>query len=89
MSGGRRNGPRTVAARVLAILGSFTSAQQKLTLAEISRRTGLAFSTTHRLVNELHAWGALEREQDLRYRIGARLRELTTAGPIDRKRTQA
>jgi DNA-binding IclR family transcriptional regulator len=60
----------------LAILGSFAPGHSELRLAEISRRTGLASSTTHRLVGELHAWGALERSEN-RYRIGPRLRELT------------
>jgi DNA-binding IclR family transcriptional regulator len=78
MSGGRRDGPRSVTARVLAILGSFSPGTSELSLAEISRRTGLARSTTYRLVHELHAGGALERDANLRYHIGARLRELLT-----------
>jgi hypothetical protein len=76
VSGRRRSNPRTVAARLLAILDSFSPGHLELSLVEISRRTGLASSTTHRLVGELHAWGALERGEDLRYRIGPRLREL-------------
>jgi DNA-binding IclR family transcriptional regulator len=78
VSGGRRYGPRSFAGRVLSILGSFTNGQARLTLVEISRRTGLASSTTHRLVTELSAWGAPVRDPDLRYRIGPRLQELTT-----------
>jgi DNA-binding IclR family transcriptional regulator len=62
----------------LAILGSFSPERTELSLADISRRTGLANSTTHRLVGELSAWGALERDEKLRYHIGPRLRELTT-----------
>jgi hypothetical protein len=76
VAGGRRSPPRTVAARVLAILGSFSPGHPELSLVEISRRSGLAASTTHRLVGELRAWGALERNADLRYCIGPRLREL-------------
>jgi DNA-binding IclR family transcriptional regulator len=76
MSGNRRDSPRSVAARLLAILDSFSAAHAELTLTEISRRTGLAVTTTHRLVGQLHALGALERDEYGRYSIGARLREL-------------
>jgi DNA-binding IclR family transcriptional regulator len=76
MSGNSRSNPRTVSARLLAVLDSFSPGHTELSLAEISRRTGLAAATTHRLVSALHAWGALERDQDRRYRIGPRLREL-------------
>lgn len=75
MSGNRISEPPTVTSRVLTILDSFTHGRS-LSLTEISRRTGLASSTTHRLVGELRAWGALERDERLRYRIGPRLREL-------------
>jgi len=76
VSGNRLSDPPSVAARVLAILASFSPGHSELSLIEISRRAGLAASTTHRLVHELHAWGALERDDDLRYRIGSRLRDL-------------
>ena len=75
VSGNRISEPPTVTSRVFAILDSFTLGRS-LSLTEISRRTGLASSTTHRLVGELRAWGALERDERLRYRIGPRLREL-------------
>src|SRR5215212_7493854 len=48
--------PRTVTARALAILESFSPDQTALSLMEISRRTGLSASTTHRLVGELSEW---------------------------------
>jgi DNA-binding IclR family transcriptional regulator len=76
VSGRRLSNPPTVASRVLAILASFSPGHSELSLIEISRRTGLASSTTHRLVGELCAWGALERDEHRRYRIGPRLREL-------------
>jgi DNA-binding IclR family transcriptional regulator len=74
--GQRAEDRRTVAARLMSILGSFTPAHPVLSLAEISRRSGLPPSTTHRLVGELCEWGALERDDDRVYRIGPRLREL-------------
>jgi hypothetical protein len=59
VSGRRRNGtPRTVTARVMSILSSFSKEHPILGLPEISRRTGLSSSTTHRLTTELTEWGA-------------------------------
>ena len=71
--------PRTVTSRVLAILGAFASERRELGLVEISRRTGLAVSTTHRLVGELLEGGALERSADRRYRIGPTVRDLVVS----------
>ena len=62
MSGGRRpSTPETVTGRVMTILGAFSHERPALGIKEISRRTGLAKSTTHRLVTELVTWGALAR----------------------------
>jgi DNA-binding IclR family transcriptional regulator len=72
----RRAGtPRTVTARVLAILEAFRPAAE-LSLNEISRRASLPLSTTFRLVNELRKGGDRTRDDDRRYRIGPRLRDL-------------
>jgi DNA-binding IclR family transcriptional regulator len=68
----------TAAQRVLSILGVFDIENVALSLSEISRRTGLTLSTTHRLVNELRVWGALDRDADGRYSIGLRILELGT-----------
>lgn len=68
----------TAAQRVLSILGVFDIENATLSLSEISRRTGLTLSTTHRLVNELRGWGALDRDADGRYSIGLRILELGT-----------
>lgn len=68
----------TAAQRVLSILGVFDIQNAALSLSEISRRTGLTLSTTHRLVNELREWGALSRDGDGRYSIGMRILELGT-----------
>ncbi len=79
MSGRRREGtPRTVTARVMAILSAFSQDHPVLGLADIRRRTGLSSSTTHRLAGELTEWGALARTSDMRYRIGPTLRRLST-----------
>src|SRR5919204_718107 len=68
----------TAAQRVLSILGVFDIDNATLSLSEISRRTGLTLSTTHRLVNELRVWGALDRDAEGRYSIGLRILELGT-----------
>jgi DNA-binding IclR family transcriptional regulator len=66
---------------MLAVLDAFDPRHSSLTLSEISRRSGLSLTTTHRLVGELRAWGALERDPDGRYGIGLRLLELGALAP--------
>jgi DNA-binding IclR family transcriptional regulator len=66
---------------VLALLDAFTPAGPALTLSELARRTGLPLSTVHRRAAELLAWGALERGDDGRYRIGLRLWEVGSLAP--------
>ncbi|MCE3556370.1 IclR family transcriptional regulator [Pseudonocardia sp. RS11V-5] len=68
-------------ARVLDVLGAFTAATPELSLTEISRRTGLPLTTTHRLVGELATWGALERGEGGLYRVGLRLWEVGALAP--------
>ncbi|MFE2941313.1 IclR family transcriptional regulator [Streptomyces sp. NPDC059255] len=74
-SGSAENGPvrRSVTRRVLSVLDAFAGERRGLTLSDISRRTGMPLATTHRLVGELHSWGALERDRDGRYEIGLHL----------------
>lgn len=72
---------RTAAGRVLSVLDVFDADHLELTLSEIGRRAGLTLSTTHRLVGELHGWGALERLPDGRYTVGLRVLELGTLEP--------
>ncbi|GAA3222863.1 IclR family transcriptional regulator [Pseudonocardia petroleophila] len=71
----------TVTARVLGVLAAFDAAHTVLTLTGIARRAGLPLSTAHRLVGELTQWGALERGEDGRYRIGLRLWEVGALAP--------
>jgi len=73
--------PSTAAGRALAVLAAFGPEHSLLSLSEISRRTGLSLTTTHRLVGELREWGALERGADGRYGIGLRLLELGALAP--------
>ncbi len=71
----------TAARKVLDVLSVFTPDTRALTLSQIARRTGLALSTTHRVVAELVEWGALERGSDGRYCVGLRLYELGALAP--------
>jgi len=71
----------SVTSRVLSLLGAFSAEHPHLSLSELSRRTGLPLATTHRLVGELTAWGALERDAQGRYRIGLRLWEVAALAP--------
>jgi len=71
----------TVTSRALRILGAFTGSQPSMSLSQISRCAMLPLSTTHRLVAELTAWGALERDPAGTYRIGLRLWEVAALAP--------
>lgn len=72
----------SVTSRALAVLGAFDTGHSRLRLSEISRRSGLSLTTTHRLVAELSAWEALERRDDGRYVIGRRIWELGLLAPV-------
>ncbi|MDL5157115.1 IclR family transcriptional regulator [Actinomycetospora termitidis] len=72
---------RTAASRVLDVLGAFGPGHRTLSLSEIARRGELSLSTTHRLVGELLAWGALERGPDGRLSVGLRMLELSALAP--------
>jgi DNA-binding IclR family transcriptional regulator len=71
----------SVIVRALHLLGTFSAEHPELTLTELARRSGFPLTTTHRLVGDLASWGALERGQDGRYRIGLRLWETASLAP--------
>lgn len=74
-------GPGPVLVRALRVLEAFSRKRPAMTLTELSRQSALPLSTTHRLVAELVEWGALERGQDSRYRVGLRLWEVGSLAP--------
>jgi DNA-binding IclR family transcriptional regulator len=76
VAGNAREAGISVTSRALAILGAFGPDHPVLSLSDIARRTGIPPATTHRLLGELEAWGALIRGADGRYLIGLRLWEL-------------
>jgi DNA-binding IclR family transcriptional regulator len=76
------NGSGTTAAgKVLAVLASFDRDRHSQTLSQIAQHTGLAVSTTHRVVSELAEWGALERAEDGSWHVGLRLWEVGSVCP--------
>ncbi|UQX86878.1 IclR family transcriptional regulator [Jatrophihabitans telluris] len=66
---------------MLALLGAFDADHRELTLTELARRAGLTLSTAQRRASELAAWGALERTDAGRYRVGLRLWEVGSLAP--------
>jgi DNA-binding IclR family transcriptional regulator len=77
-----RSSAPSVASKLFAILNAFVPGESRLTLTEISRRTGLPLPTAHRLISELVRYGGLEREEGRTYRIGVRLWELGSLSPM-------
>ena len=73
--------PRSHSSKLLDVLGTFQADHAELTLSEISRRSGLPLSTSHRLVHELATWGALERSAAGTYHIGLHLWEIASLAP--------
>lgn len=67
--------------RVLDVLEAFSPDRSALSLSDLSRRTRLPLSTTHRIVGELARRGALERQEDGRYRVGLWLWEIASLSP--------
>jgi DNA-binding IclR family transcriptional regulator len=62
--------------RALKILDAFTENDDKLPLAELSKRTGLYKSTLLRLAKSLENFGYLVRSDDGTYRLGSKLLHL-------------
>ena len=67
--------------RAFALLGAFDPEHRVLSLADLTRLTGMPRSTTLRLARKLTGTGALERRQDGRYAIGLRLLEIASLAP--------
>lgn len=68
----------SVTLRALRLLDAFLPGQESLTLSDMGRSAGLPLSTTHRLAQDLTEWGALERTEDGRYRVGSKLRQVAS-----------
>lgn len=67
--------------RSLDVLAAFGPDRPTTTLAELSRASGLPLTTTHRIVQELLAWGALEKTPDGQLQVGLRLWRVASVAP--------
>lgn len=74
-------GSRSVVGRAMSILGTFQHNRSRQALSDISRNSGLPIATCYRIVQRLVEWGALERDDEGRYRIGLRLWEVASRAP--------
>ncbi|MEU2351186.1 IclR family transcriptional regulator [Modestobacter sp. NPDC049651] len=72
---------RSVVDRTLAVIGTFSGGRVRQSLADIARRSEIPVPTAYRIVKRLTEWGALERDEDGKYRIGLRLWEVASLAP--------
>ena len=82
MAGGSDGIGRSVTSRALGVLDAFDGSHPRLTLSEVAARSRTPLTTTHRLLAELVAWGALSRRPDGRYEIGRKLWDLGLLAPV-------
>lgn len=76
------NRGESVIVRVARLLASFDEQHPRLSLSDLSARSGLSLTTTHRMLRELVETGLLSRGSDLRYAIGRQLWELGEVSPF-------
>lgn len=67
--------------RALTVLMAFDAEHRRLSLGELSRRSGIPTSSALRLAKKLAEWGALERDEHGRFSIGLRLFEISSLCP--------
>ena len=80
--------PNSVLGRAFTLLTAFRPGDAALSLAELSRRTGIPKPTAHRLLGELAGWDAVARGPD-GWRLGMRLFELGQLAPAQRGLVEA
>ncbi len=73
---------RSVGSRLLEILFAFRPGRPSLTLADLTRLTGLPHATVRRLALELVKAGALDRGTDGTLTVGVRLWQLGSLAPL-------
>ena len=62
--------------RIFTLIDALASREEAMSLKEISEKTGLHPSTTHRILNDLAVGRFVERPESGTYRLGMRLLEL-------------
>ena len=67
--------------RAFSLLSAFDVGQRRLSLTELSRRSGIPASSALRLAGQLVRWGALERDEEGRYCVGLQLLEVASLAP--------
>lgn len=73
---------RSVTGRAFAVLNTFSAKHRRQSLSDISRRSGLPLTTTHRLVGDLVQESALVRGIDGDYEIGRSIWALGTLASV-------
>ncbi|HUZ26705.1 MAG TPA: IclR family transcriptional regulator [Streptosporangiaceae bacterium] len=73
---------RSVSSRLLEVLFAFAPGHSRLTLAELTRHTGMPQATVRRLALELVQAGALDMASDGALTVGTRLWQLGTLAPL-------
>lgn len=73
---------RSVSSRLLEVLFAFGPGRSRLTLAELTRQTGMPRATVRRLALELVQAGALDMAPDGGLTVGTRLWQLGTLAPL-------
>lgn len=68
--------------RAMRVLAVFDEDEPELTAVQLAERSGLALSTTHRLLAQLCDEGLLVRAPGRRYTVGTRLWEIGELSPI-------
>jgi IclR family acetate operon transcriptional repressor len=76
--------PNSVIGRAIRVLNCYRPADRALSLAELTRRSGLAKPTVHRLLAELADYGLVERT-GTEWRLGIQLFELGQMAPRQRE----
>lgn len=79
--GGRPASGEPLIDRALRVLESFREPGEFLTLTQLANRSQLSKATTHRIVDRLAHWGAIERAEDGQYSVGLRLLEIASLAP--------
>jgi DNA-binding IclR family transcriptional regulator len=82
MAGRSQQRGRSVASKLACILAEFDADRVRLRASEVCRRTGLPFSTVHRLLTELVDHGLLEHLPDGTYTTAIKLWRIAATQPV-------